>query len=72
MSSPKVLTVARIESVKPKEKRYELPDAGLPGFYLVVQPSGAKSFALRYRMHGRSRKYTIGGQDRPRSHLTLT
>jgi hypothetical protein len=32
---PKVLTVARIETAKPKETRYELPDAGLPGFYLA-------------------------------------
>src|SRR5271165_184717 len=60
MASPKVLTVGRIESAKPKEARYELPDAGLPGFYLVVQPSGAKSFALRYRAAGKPRKFTIG------------
>jgi integrase len=60
MASPKVLTATRIEAAKPKEKRYERPDAGLPGFYLVVQPSGAKSFALRYRAAGRPRKYTIG------------
>jgi integrase len=61
MSSPKVLTVARIEAAKPKEARYELPDAGLPGFYLIVQTSGAKSFALRYRAAGKPRKLTIGG-----------
>ena len=60
MSSPKVLTVARIEAAKPKEKRYELPDAALPCFYLVVQPSGHKSFALRYRAAGKPRKLTIG------------
>jgi integrase len=60
MSSPKVLTAARIEAAKPKEKRYELPDAGLPGFYCVVQPSGAKSFALRYRAAGKPKKLTIG------------
>ena len=60
MSSPKVLTVARIEAAKPKEKRYELPDAALPCFYLVVQPSGYKSFALRYRAAGKPRKLTIG------------
>jgi integrase len=60
MSSPKVLTVARIEAAKPKEKRYELPDAALPCFYLVVQPSGYKSFALRYRAAGRPRKLSIG------------
>jgi len=60
MSSPKVLTVARIEAAKPKEKRYELPDAVLPCFYLVVQPSGHKSFALRYRAAGKPRKLTIG------------
>ncbi len=56
----KVLTVARIEAAKPKNTRYELPDAGLPSFYCVIQPSGHKSFALRYRAGGKPRKYTIG------------
>jgi hypothetical protein len=28
-------------------RRLEILDAALPGHYLVVQPSGAKSFALR-------------------------
>jgi integrase len=60
MSSPKVLTVARIEAAKPREARYELPDAGLPGFYLIVQPSGYKSFALRYRVAAKPKKFTIG------------
>ena len=30
------------------------------GLYLVVQPSGSKSWAVRYRYGGRSRKHTIG------------
>jgi integrase len=61
MSSPaKALTVTRIESAAPRTSRYELPDAAMPGFYLVVQPSGARSFALRYRAHGRPRKLTVG------------
>ena len=33
---------------------------GLPGMYLVVQPSGAKSWAVRYRHGGRPRKLTLG------------
>ena len=33
------------------------PSASL---YLVVQPSGAKSWAVRYRSGGRTRKHTIG------------
>ena len=32
----------------------------MPGLYLVVQPSGAKSWAVRYRHHGQPRKHTIG------------
>ncbi|MCJ2043062.1 site-specific integrase [Methylobacterium sp. J-078] len=57
----KVLTVQSVERYKPDpEKRLEIPDATLPGFYLVVQPSGAKSWAVRYRVNGRPRKYTIG------------
>ena len=33
----------------------------MPGLYLVVQPSGARSWAVRYRHHGKSRKLTLGG-----------
>ena len=32
----------------------------MPGLYLVVQPSGAKSWAVRYRHQGQPRKHTIG------------
>ena len=49
----KVLTVQSVERHKPNpERRLEIPDATLPGFYLVVQPSGAKSWAVRYRITG--------------------
>jgi integrase len=41
-------------------KRQEVADAVAPGLYLVVQPSGAKSWALRYRHHGTPRKLTLG------------
>ena len=33
----------------------------MPGLYLVVQPSGAKSWAVRYRHAGSPRKLTLGG-----------
>lgn len=57
----KVLTVQSVERHKPRpEARLEIPDAALPGFYLIVQPSGFKSWAVRYRIAGKPRKYTIG------------
>ncbi|WP_262518777.1 tyrosine-type recombinase/integrase [Agrobacterium fabrum] len=40
--------------------RQEIPDAALPGLYLVVQPAGAKSWALRYRQNGKPAKLTLG------------
>jgi integrase len=55
----KGLTVLSVESAKPRAARYEISDAG-SGLYLVVQPSGAKSWALRYRMGSRPRKFTLG------------
>ena len=36
-------------------------DAGCRGLYLVVQPSGARSWAVRYRHGGQSRKLTLDG-----------
>jgi integrase len=58
---PAPLTARSVENTKPDPgRRLELPDGALPGFYLVVQPSGAKSWAVRYRVNGRPKKFTLG------------
>jgi integrase len=57
---PKILTVRAVESVRPSAQRREIPDGVIPGLYLIVQPSGFKSWALRYRVNGRGAKHTIG------------
>jgi integrase len=56
----KALTVTRVDNAKATSSRQEIPDGLLVGLYLVVQPSGAKSFAVRYRYAGQPRKLTIG------------
>src|SRR5712671_319031 len=56
----KALTVRRIENANAKPSRQEIPDGLLVGLYLMVQPSGAKSFAVRYRYAGQPRKLTLG------------
>ena len=59
----KKLTVKAIETMKAGDVRRELPDGEVGGLYLVLQPSGAKSFALRYRHASRPRKLTLGPFD---------
>lgn len=55
------LNAAIVENHKPHpSRRLEIPDGALVGLYLVVQPSGAKSWAVRYRATGRPRKVTLG------------
>jgi integrase len=54
------LTVKSVESAAAGKARQEIPDGYMRGLYLVVQPTGAKSWAVRYRHDGRPRKYTIG------------
>jgi Arm domain-containing DNA-binding protein len=56
----KVLTAKAIEIMKPGPARIEVPDAAMPGLYLVVQPSGAKSWAFRHRVGGKPKKLTLG------------
>src|SRR5262249_1481937 len=57
----KRLTVTAIDRLKPDPgKRLEIADAAKPGLYLIVQPSGKKSYAVRYRFNGASRKLTLG------------
>jgi integrase len=45
---------------KPTEKRIEHPDGRISGLYLIQQPSGAASWALRYRANGKPVKLTLG------------
>src|SRR5262245_44181368 len=54
------LTAKSIENIKPGAKRREIPDAGCRGLYLIVQPSGRKSWAVRYRF-GKPKKLTLDG-----------
>ena len=57
----KVLTAKSVEAMKPDPtRRLEVPDAALGGLYFVVQPTGARSWAYRYRFEGKSRKLTLG------------
>jgi len=56
----KALTVRRIENAQPTSSRQEIPDGLLTGLYLILQSSGAKSFAVRYRHAGQPRKLTLG------------
>lgn len=55
----KLLTDLAIRNIKPAATRREIPDPGARGLYVVVQPSGAKSFAVRYRFAGKARKLTL-------------
>jgi integrase len=54
------LTARTVENIKPGNARREIPDGEIRGMYLVVQPSGAKSYVLRYRYAGKPRKLTVG------------
>lgn len=58
----RALTVKAIAALRPAAHRVEVGDGGAPGLRLVIQPSGAKSWALRYRSpaDGKPKKYTIG------------
>jgi integrase len=55
------LTDIAIRNLKPAAIRREIPDPGQRGLYVVIQPTGAKSFAVRYRYGGKPRKLTLTG-----------
>ena len=58
------LTAASVEKYRPAKDRREIADSGSPGLYLIVQSSGRKSWALRFRKPGgRSAKLTLGPVD---------
>jgi integrase len=55
-----VLTDLQIKKLALPEARKEVPDGKVSGLYLVLQPSGARSWAVRFRVAGQPRKLTLG------------
>jgi integrase len=77
LNRPRDLTVLAVKNLKPTAGlirtkkgdlvavRLEIPDTGAKGLRLIVQPSGAKSWAMRFRRpdDGKSAKLTLGPVD---------
>ena len=54
------LTDAAVDKIKSTDKRQEIPDSLTVGLYLVVQPTGRKSWQVRYRTPTVQRRMTLG------------
>lgn len=54
------MTAATVAKIKPAEKRREIPDTMVKGLVLIVQPSGGKSWQVRYRSAGVRRRLVLG------------
>jgi len=57
---PRGFTDFAIKNLKPGPVRREIPDPGARGLYAIVEPSGHKSFAVRFRFAGKPRKLSLG------------
>src|SRR5262249_40288600 len=55
----KRLTALSVENAKPGTSRREISDGGHNGLHLIVQPSGHKSWPVRFRVNGIPRKLTL-------------
>ena len=49
-----------VAGLRPSTSPFEVNDADLKGFGLRVQPSGAMSFFVRYRLKGKQTRFVIG------------
>jgi Arm domain-containing DNA-binding protein/integrase-like protein len=59
MSTRKAFTDIGVRAMKAAPERREIPDPGASNLYLVIQPSGRKGYAVRYRFAGKPRKFTL-------------
>lgn len=67
------LTDAKLRDMPPRERAYKVSDGG-NGLYVVISPSGSRSFRYDYRFGGRRETLTIGrhepvARQAQRSHL---
>lgn len=56
--TPVKLTDSKLRSLKPGAKPYSIADGG--GLFVEVLPTGKRVWRLRYRLHGRQEKVTLG------------
>ena len=56
----KVLTAKTIEALKPREKRYEVRDASLPGFAVRVSTNGQRTFTQKFRLGLKQGRHKLG------------
>ncbi|WP_281803635.1 tyrosine-type recombinase/integrase [Methylocystis echinoides] len=54
------LTVKEVKALQPRATRYEVRDWAEPGLYIVVYPSGSRSFVWRYSFGNRPKKLVLG------------
>ena len=54
------LTVTRIEGLAPEAARYELTDHAVAGLQLRVEPTGGKSWILRYYWRSKRVRLSLG------------
>jgi Arm DNA-binding domain len=61
---PTALTDAAVRKYKKTDKRRVIRDLGMKSLYLIIQPSGTKSWMMRFRRpDGRSGKIVLGSFD---------
>jgi len=53
-----LLTKRVVDGAKPRDKRYHVWDCDLSGFALRVEPTGVKTFVIKYRTNGGGRSAT--------------
>jgi integrase len=56
----KPLTHVAVRNARTRGAAREIPDPGCVGLYLVVRPTGTKTWVVRYRYRGMPRKLTLG------------
>src|SRR6516225_3004080 len=68
MSKP--LTAAAVLKFKPAAKRRRIPDSETRSLFLIIEPSGHKSWQMRFRVGGgRISKMTLGSVDVNKSEM---
>lgn len=55
------LTQKKVDTLEASEKRFKVYDARLSGFFVLVRPSGKKSYWCYLRVNGKATDYLLGG-----------